>query len=152
MLISNSSLMNSNLLALPGIIFGLPKVNKLNLPLRLIISSIETHCYKVAKFSVPRPRLFTLSLSLAITDTFSFVKEILNLPFNINNVVMVSFDMKHLLTNIPLDETSDIIVNRYKCFCSTSRFNGFTIQQFTNLLTMTVKNCLFLLFLLVFSL
>ena len=91
----------------PGI-YGLPKVNKLNFSLRLTISSIEIYCYKVAKFSVPRPRLFPLSL--AITDTFPFVNEILNLPFNINNVVTVSFDIKYLFTNIPLDETINIIV------------------------------------------
>ena len=36
----------------------------------------------------------------------------------------------------------DIIVN--KCFYNTSQFHGFTVQQFTNLLTMTVKNCHFL--------
>ena len=55
---------------------------------------------------------------------------------------MASFDIKSLFTNIPLDETIDIIVN--KCFSNTYRFHGFTQQQFTNLLTMTVKNCHFL--------
>ena len=75
-------------------------------------------------------------------DTFSFVKQILNLPFNTNNVIMVSFDIKSLFTNIPLDETIDIIVN--KCFSNTYRFHGFTQQRFPNLLTMTVKNCHFL--------
>ena len=54
---------------------------------------------------------------------------------------MASFDIKSLFTNIPLDETIDIIVNQ--CF-SICRFYGFTQQQFTNLLTMTVKNCHFL--------
>ncbi len=42
----------------PGILYGLPKVHKPNFPLRPIISSIGTHCYKVAKFFVP---LFVLS-------------------------------------------------------------------------------------------
>ena len=55
---------------------------------------------------------------------------------------MASFDIKSLFTNIPLDEMIDIIVN--KCFSNTYRFHGFTQQQFTNLLTMTVKNCHFL--------
>ena len=55
---------------------------------------------------------------------------------------MASFDIKSLFTNIPLDETIGIIVN--KCFSNASRFHGLTLQQFTNLLTMTVKNCHFL--------
>ena len=55
---------------------------------------------------------------------------------------MASFDIKSLFTNIPLDETIDIFV--IKCFYNTSRSHGFTVQQFTNLLTMTAKNCHFL--------
>ena len=47
---------------------------------------------------------------LTITDTFCLVEEILNLPFNTKNVVMASFYIKSLFTNIPLDETIDIIV------------------------------------------
>ena len=74
--------------------------------------------------------------------TFSFVKGLLNLPFNTNNVIMASFDIESLFTNIPVDQMIDIIVN--KCFCNASRFHGLTLQQFTNLLTTTVKNCHFL--------
>ena len=54
---------------------------------------------------------------------------------------MATFDVKSLFANIPLDETIDII---NKCFYNTSRFHGFTVQQFTNLPTMTLKNCHFL--------
>ena len=48
----------------------------------------------------------------------------------------------YIFANIPLDKTIDIIVN--KCFSNTFRFHGFTQQQFTDLLTTTVKNCHFL--------
>ena len=55
---------------------------------------------------------------------------------------MARFGIKFLFANIPLDETTDIIVN--KCFSNTFRFHGFTQQQFTDLLTTTVKNYHFL--------
>ena len=55
---------------------------------------------------------------------------------------MASFGIKSLFISIPLDETMDNIVN--KCFSNTYRFHGCTQQQFSNLLTMTVKNCNFL--------
>ena len=71
-----------------------------------------------------------------------FVKELCELQINTNNVVMASFDVKSLFTNIPLDETITIIVN--KCFYNTSRFHGFTVDQFTRLLNLSVKNCYFL--------
>jgi hypothetical protein len=54
---------------------------------------------------------------------------------------MASFDVKSLFTNIPLDETISIIVNKY--FYNTSRFHGFTVDQFTRLLNLSVKNCHF---------
>ena len=72
-----------------------------------------------------------------------FVKELRELQINTNNVVIASFDVKSLFTiNIPLDETISIIVN--KCFYNTSRFHGFTVDQFTRLLNLSVKNCHFL--------
>jgi hypothetical protein len=71
-----------------------------------------------------------------------FVKELRELQINTNNVVMASFDVKSRFTNIPLDETISIIVN--KCFYNTSRFHGFTVGQFTRLLNLSAKNCHFL--------
>ena len=55
---------------------------------------------------------------------------------------MARFGIKSLFLNIPLDEMIDLIVN--KCFSNAFCFHGLTLQQFTNLLTMTVKNCHFL--------
>ena len=125
----------------PGILYGLPKVHKPNFPLRPIISAIGTHAYKLDKFLVPLLRPFSTN-SYTISDTFMFVKELRELQINTNNVVIASFDVKSLFTNIPLDETISIIVN--KCFCNTSRFHGFTVDQFTRLLNLSVKNCHFL--------
>ena len=105
----------------PGILYGLPKVHKHNFPLRPIISAIGTHAYKLAKFLVPLLRPFSTN-SYTISDTFMFVKELCELQINTNNVVMTSFDVKSLFTNIPLDETISIIVN--KCFYNTSRFHS----------------------------
>ena len=68
-----------------------------------------------------------------------FVKELRELQINTNNVVMARFDVKSLFTNIPLDETISIIVN--KSFYNTLRFHGFTVDQFTRLLNLSVKNC-----------
>ena len=46
-----------------------------------------------------------------VRDSFSFVQELLHLNFNSSSVVMASFDVTSLFTNIPLDETIDIISN-----------------------------------------
>jgi hypothetical protein len=111
----------------PGILYGLPKVHKPNFPLRPIISAIGTHAYKLAKFLVPLLRPFSTN-SYTISDTFMFVKELRELQINTNNVVMASFDVKSLFTNIPLDETISIIV-----IISVSVIShAFTVSQLIN--------------------
>ena len=77
-----------------------------------------------------------------ITDTFSFVEELRNLDLDTNKVFMASFDISSLFTNIPIDETIDIIINRL--FSSSTQFSGFSHAQFRKLLYFAVKNCHFL--------
>ena len=60
--------------------------------------------------------------SLIITDSFSFVQELLNSDIDSSNVVMASFDVTSLFTNIPVNETIDIICN--SLFSNCQFFNG----------------------------
>ena len=66
-----------------------------------------------------------------------------NLNFNSSSVVMASFDVTSLFTNIPLDETIDIISNCV--FANAVRFHGLTRCEFRKLLCFAVKNCHFFL-------
>lgn len=119
--------------------YGLPKVQKPNFPLQHIVSAIGTHSYKLAKYLITLQRPFSTN-SFAITDTF--VKELRELHINTNNVIMASFDVKCLFTNLPLDETTDIITN--KCFANATHFYGISRDQLRQLLNFSVKNCYFL--------
>jgi hypothetical protein len=95
-----------------GILYGLPKVHKNNIPLRPMLSCIDNYSYKVAKFFIPLLNPIS-SRAYMVKDSFSFVQELLSL--NSSNVVMTSFDVTSLFTSIPLDETIDIICNRLFC-------------------------------------
>ena len=66
-----------------------------------------------------------------VRDSFSFVQELLNLNFNSRSVVMASFDVTSLFTNIPLNETIDIISNCV--FANAVRFHGLTRCEFRTL-------------------
>ena len=55
---------------------------------------------------------------------------------------MASFDVTSLFTNIPLDETIEIIADRL--FSNAIRFHDFTRFEFKQLLNCAVKNCHFL--------
>ena len=89
--------------SVPGIMYCLPKVHKPGVPLRPIISSINTAGYKLAKFILPVLSPFT-SNQYTLKDSNSFIEFInsVSLP---SQFVMASFDIESLFTNIHLEET-----------------------------------------------
>ena len=76
--------------------------------MRPIISSIGTYNYKLAKYldSLIKPLLDNDRFMLK--DSFEFVNNISKVKNN--NLYMVSFDVESLFTNIPVDETIEILV------------------------------------------
>ena len=121
-----------------GILYGLQKIHTSSIPLRPILSSINHYSYKIAKFFIPFLTPISTS-SFVIKDSFSFVQELLNSDINSDSVVMASFDVTSLFTNIPVGETIEIIANHI--FASCVYFEGF--DRF-KLLSLSVKNCHFI--------
>ena len=125
----------------PGILYCLPKVHKPNIPVRPILSAINTHTYNLSKFLVPLLRPLSLS-PYSITDSFSFIRELLSLNLDTDNLTMASYDITSLFTNVPLDETIEIILN--KLYSTNQVFQGFTSPELKKLLNLSVKDCHFL--------
>ena len=94
----------------PGVLHGLPKVHKVDNPIRPIISSIGTFNYNLAKYLVPFLAPFTMN-EYTTRNSTEFVKEITSLKFK-DPVVMASVDIKSLFTNVPLKETTDLLVDK----------------------------------------
>ena len=90
-----------------GVLYGLPKVHKDNHPVRPILSACNTPAYDLAKYLVPILSPITTN-NFTIKDSFSFAKEISDFPCEKSS--LASFDVKSLFTNIPLQETLDIIL------------------------------------------
>ena len=85
----------------PGIMYGSAKVHKIvtdGLPsFRPILSAIGTPTYKLAKFLVPVLELLTTN-EYTIKDSFTFSEELQSFD---SKLVMASFDIESLFTNIP---------------------------------------------------
>ena len=111
----------------PGILYGLPKIHKPNVPLRPILSSIGTAGYALSKFFVPLLKPLTFN-QYSVKDSFSFVEEITNIP-NSNSYTMVSFDVQSLFTNIPLVETINIAADKY---FSQESYRFFSLKSFNS--------------------
>ena len=120
---SNLSISGSS----PGIMYGLPKVHKENTPLRPILSANNTTTYKIAKFLVPLLQPFTIN-NYTIKNSFEFSKTITSIR-NASSYTMCSCDITSLFTQIPLQETLDIILE--KAFPNPNDiFHGFNKNQF----------------------
>ena len=127
----------------PGIMYGLCKVHKCNSstndipPFRPVLSAIGTATYNLAKFFVPILQDFTVN-EYTVNDSFSFCKEIKNQD---SSLFMTSFDIQSLFTDIPLDETINICVDR--AFQNKRKVKGLLKRHFKQLLTLAVKSSCF---------
>ena len=94
-----------------GVLYGQPKVHKQNAPMRPICSAVGTSTYELSKFvaEIISPAASNVH-GTDLKDTFQFVQQISDI--NINNYYMVSFDVQSLFTNVPLDETIKICLDR----------------------------------------
>ena len=105
---------------------------------RPILSDIGTPTYRLAKFFVPLLAPLT-SNEYTIKDSLSFAEELLSFD---SNLVMASFDVESLFTNIPLKETIDLYVDIL--FYDRTNIDGITKDYFHDLLTICLSESLVL--------
>ncbi len=126
----------------PARLYGLPKIHKPpvdGLPkYRPIISQIGSPTYKIAKFLLGFIQPFTTN-EYTVKDTFHFVSM---LDGKDHRLVMASLDVESLFTNIPLDETIEIVTK--KVFDKKTQVNGLSRTDFRELLTLCTKGTVFL--------
>ena len=92
--------------------YGLPKIRKLDVPLRPILSMCHSVQHSLAKWLVeclnPVLEFYT---GFCVKDSFTFASIIRRLPLCNDSQFLVSFDIVSLFTNIPLDETISTCVD-----------------------------------------
>ena len=126
----------------PARLYGLPKIHKQlvdGLPkYRPIISQIGSSTYKIAKFLLPFIEPHTKN-EYTVRDTFHFVSM---LDEKDHHLFMASLDVDSLFTNIPLDETIDLVTK--KVFANKRKVNGLSRTDFRRLLELSTKGTVFL--------
>ena len=101
----------------PGKFYGTAKIHKLppnqgidNLPLRPVISNINTATYELAHYIAQVLSPFSQSdYTVSSNKEFTKIIKLKSIP---DNYKLVSFDVMSLFTNVSLDSTIDIILNR----------------------------------------
>ena len=125
----------------PARLYGSPKIHKPpvdGLPkYRPIISQIGSSTYKIAKFLLSFVQPFTTN-EYTVRDTFHFVSM---LDGKDHRLIMASLDVESLFTNIPLDETIDIVTKQV--FGKKRKVNGLSKTDFRRLLVISTKGTVF---------
>ena len=124
----------------PGILYGLPKIHKLLVPLRPIFAACGTPTYKLAKCLVPLLSSLTIN-QFTVKNSYEFANDLQSVKIN-RNGVLASFYIESLFTNIPVKETVDICIS--SLFTSTDTVAGITKRLFRTLLELAVLNSYFL--------
>ena len=88
----------------------LPKVHKENLPITLIISAIGTYKYNLAKWLDEIIQPIVNESKYLLKDTFDFVNKVKLLSNT--KVGLGSLNVESLFTNVPLEKTIDILVEK----------------------------------------
>lgn len=94
-----------------GLLYGNPKVHKQGCPIRPICSAVGTATYDLSKYlaEIISPAA-TNSYGTDCRDSFQFLEQLQN--YDLNNYFMACFDVSSLFTNVPLDETIGITLDR----------------------------------------
>ena len=99
----------TNMNPTPPNIRGLPKIHKIENPIRPIVNWRDAPAYKMAKslnkliqLHIPLPNAFN------ITSPTQLISELLNIPY-IPGIKLASFDIENMYSNIPTNEIIPII-------------------------------------------
>ena len=125
----------------PGIMYGLPKIHKQNIPMRPILSANNTVSYNLSKYITSLLSHLTIN-DFTLKNSYDFANTIHDFP-NASKHFMCSFDIQSLYTNIPLQETIDIIIN--KLFPTNNTiYKGYNKKQFETILNLSSKSSNFI--------
>ena len=91
-------------------LYGLPKTHKEQLAVRPILSATNTYNYSLAKWLDGKLKPLSCN-QYTVTDTFRFADEVRGFEIK-NGEILVSYDVTSLFTNVPLEETIEILAEK----------------------------------------
>ena len=89
--------------------YGLPKVHKVSVPLRPIVSFINSPTYNLSKF-LSRILSSLLVNRYSVRNSKEFVDYVKNFTIS-ENEILVSFDVVSLFTSVPVDKALGLVLD-----------------------------------------
>ncbi|XP_044760307.1 uncharacterized protein LOC123317762 [Coccinella septempunctata] len=119
--------------------YGLPKVHKENIPLRPIVSFIQSPLYKLSKYMANILSKVTNTNPYYIKNSFHLKESLKNIKIQ-NDHRLYSLDVKSLYTNIPIDLTKQAIEKNWE---KISQFTKIPKEKFIETIQFIMNNSYF---------
>ena len=115
-------------------IYGLPKIHKADVPLRPIVSCVNTFAYDLSADLANILFLLTGKSEYTVTNSAHFVSIVSNETI-LDNDIMVSFEVESLFTNVPIDAAVETALQKLANDPSLADRTTLTPAQIADLLT-----------------
>ena len=126
----------------PPRIYGLPKIHKADVPLRPIVSCVNTFAYDLSAYLANILSPLTGKSEFTVTNSAHFVSTISSETIR-DNEIMVSFDVELLFTNVPIDAAVQAALQRLQSDPSIADRTTLTPAQIADLLTFVLRSTYF---------
>ena len=119
-------------------LYGLPKIHKSNVPLRPILSMNYSPYHKLAQWLVKLLKPVREELARhSLRNTYELLPMLQGQ--NLSDIVMCSFDVQSLFTNVPLEETVNFLCDYLSSHSHLTRIPAVYLKQLILLCTKDIK-------------
>lgn len=126
--------------AQPPRIYGLPKLHKNGIPLRPIVSCIQSPYENLSKFLKNILQNIINKNKYYIKDSVDLKTKIKNIPIP-NNYTLVSLDVVSLYTNVPVELAKDIIRKKWD---EIKKYTDIPLTDFLEAIELTLRSTYFM--------
>ncbi|XP_045477895.1 uncharacterized protein LOC123683043 [Harmonia axyridis] len=126
----------------PPHIYGLPKIHKENIPLRPIVSSRNSPCHSLAKFLLKIISPLRGHTTAMVKNTEHFI-ETMRTQEILNQDTMVKRHVSSLFTNVPTDQTLEIVRKKLEEDQTLAERTTLSINAIMDMLSVCIKTTYF---------
>ena len=126
----------------PPRIYGLPKIHKVDVPLRPIVLCVNTFAYDLSAYLANILSPLTGKSEYTVTNSAHFVSTVSNETI-LDNEIMVSFDVESLFTNVPIDAAVEAALQKLENYLSLADRTTLTPAQIVDILTFVLRSTYF---------